>query len=100
MCSRPAYLSVFDRIGMEISRSTDVQMHFSKYGERVYRKYGNHGVDKCKFVASEVDHLALVELLFVEIVYFKSFMGLKYMAGPDWSKKFLKQCTSTLHSKL
>ena len=34
------------------------------------------------------------------LTYFKPFPGLKYMAGPDWSKSFLNQWTSTVHWKL
>ena len=35
--------------------SMDVQAYFSKYGQRVSRKYGNCDVNKCQFVFSEVN---------------------------------------------
>ena len=60
--------------------STEVRPYFSKYG--VSRKYGNCDVNECEFVASEVDLGIDGELLFVDM--------LKYTAGPEWSKEFIK----------
>ena len=33
----------------------DVHTYFSKYGQKVYRKYGNHDMNECEFIASEVN---------------------------------------------
>ena len=33
-------------------------------------------------------------------VYFKPFLGLKYMASPDWSKKFVRPMNIDFASKL
>ena len=66
----------------------DVRMYFSKYGQRVYLKYGNQDVNECEFVASEVDGWALMELSLVDILIFQAISGLKYTASPDWLKKF------------
>ena len=85
---RPAYLSVFARIGTEIGGSTDVQSYFSKYGYRVSRKFGNRDVNECEFVASEANHRALMgSYCLLTFAYFKSFLGMKYTASPDGSKK-------------
>ena len=74
----------------------DVHPYFSKYGHRVSRKYGKCDVNECKFVASEADRRALM----LTVAYFKSFPGLKYTAGPDWSKKFLKPMNIDFASEL
>ena len=45
-------------------------------------------MNKCEFVASEADHRALVgSYRLLTFAYFKLFMGLKFSAGPHWSKK-------------
>ena len=44
-----------------------------------------------KYVESEADHSALMRSYrSLTFAYFKPFPGLKYMAGPDLSKKFVK----------
>ena len=55
------YLAVF--VGKSAG-SMDVHTYFSKYGQRVSRKDGNHDLKECDLVASEVDRSVLVELLF------------------------------------
>ena len=69
----------------------DVCPYSSKYGHRVSRKYGNHNVNECESIASEADRRTLMgSYRSLTFAYFKSFLGLKYTAGPDWSKKFGK----------
>ena len=47
--------------------------------------------ERCEFVASEADCRALMgSYLSLTFAYFKPFPGLKYTAGLDWSKKFVK----------
>ena len=46
------YLTVFLR---KSPGSMDVSTYFSKYGQRVSGKYGNHDMNDCEFVASKVD---------------------------------------------
>ena len=81
--------------------STDVRPHFSKYGHRVSRKCRNRDVNRCEFVATEADCRALSgsfrSLTFAD---FKSFTGLKYTAGPDWSKQCVKPVNIDFASKL
>ena len=49
-------------------------------------------MSKCEFIASEADCGALMgSYRSLTFAYFKPFLGLKYTAGPDWSKKFVKQ---------
>ena len=55
--------------------STDVHPYFSKYGQRVSRKYGNHDVNKRDFVANELDLWALVELSLLDICLFQAISG-------------------------
>ena len=55
--TRP-YLTVFVR---KPASSSDVHAYFSKCRQRVSRKYGNHDVNECKFVASKVDCWVLME---------------------------------------
>ena len=52
--------------------SMDVRVYFSKYRQRVSRKYGNHDVNECKFVASKIDCGALMELSFVDFCIFQA----------------------------
>ena len=33
----------------------DVHVYFLNYGQRVYRKYGNHDVNESEFVVSKVN---------------------------------------------
>ena len=58
-------------------------------------------MNECEFVASKDDRRASMgsyhSLIFA---YFKSFPGLKYTAGPDWSKKFIKPINIDFASKL
>ena len=90
------YLTVFVR---KLVSSTNVCVYFSKCGQKVSRKYGNHGVVECKFIASEVDHWIWWSYCLLTFAYVKPFPGLKYTADPDWSKKFLNWWTSTFYSK-
>ena len=64
---------VFDFISTEIGQCTDVRPYFSKSGHRVSRKYGHCDVNDA-----------------LTFAYFKPFFGLRYTAGPDWSRKFVK----------
>ena len=67
-----------------------MRLYFSKYGHRVSRKYGNHDVNECEFIASEGDRRVLMgSYRLLTFAYFNPFPGLKYMAGPDWSKTFV-----------
>ena len=92
------YLTVLVR---KSASSTDVRRYFSKYGHRVSRKYGNCDVNKCEFVSSEANRRALMgSYQLLTFAYFKPFPGLKYMAGPDWSKKFVKPMNIDFASKL
>ena len=92
------YLMVLVR---KSASSMDIRPYFSKYGHGVSRKYGNGIVNECKFVACEADRRALIggyhSLIFA---YFNPFAGLKYTAGPDWSKKFVKPINIDFASKL
>ena len=98
---RPAYPSIFAWISTEISRKYGCTPVFLKICTQVSRKYGNHDVNKCKVVASEADPRALmVRHCSLTFAYFKSFPGLKYMAGPDWSRKFVKPMNIDFASKL
>ena len=63
------YLTVVDR---KSAGSTDICPYISKYRPRVSRKYGNHDVNECEFVASEADRRALMELSFVYICIFQA----------------------------
>ena len=75
--------------------SMDVRPYFSEYGHRVSRKYGNHDVNECKFVASEASRRW--ELSFVDICIFQAISGIE-VSGLSWMvKKFLDQWTFTLH---
>ena len=38
----------------------------------------------------EVDHWALMDLLFIDICIFQAISELRYTAGPDWSKKLFQ----------
>ena len=76
---RTAYPSVFDRISMEIGQQYRCMCAFSKYRQRVSRNYRNRSVNKCEFIASEVEcWWSYCSLTFA---YFKAFPGLKYTAG-------------------
>ena len=92
------YLTVLVR---KLAGSMDVRLYFSKYGHRASRKYANHDVNECEFVASEVSRRALMgSYRSLTCAYFKSFPGMKYTACPDWSKKFVKPMNIDFASKL
>ena len=58
-------------------------------------------MNKCEFVVSEADRRALMgSCCLLTLAYFKPFLGLKYTAGPDWSKKFVKPMSIDFASKL
>ena len=89
--SRAAYPSIFDCISTEIGRQYGCTPVFLKIWTQVSRKYGNHDLNECKFIASKADRRALIgSYRLLTFVYFKPFLGLKYTTGPDWSKKFVK----------
>ena len=74
MGKKPAYpsiliLTVFVR---KLARSTDECVYFSKYGQRSSRKFRNHNMNKCKFVASQVNRWTLMELLCLDICIFQA----------------------------
>ena len=99
--SRPAYPSVFDRISAESGRQYVCTPVFLNYGHTVSRKYGNRFVNECEFVASKADCRALIGRYHsLTFAYLKPFPGLKYTAGPDWSKKFVKPMNIDSASKL
>ena len=67
----------------------------------VSRKYRNWDVNKCKFVASKADHRPLMgSYRSLTFAYFKPFLGLKYMAGPYWSRKVVIPMNIDFASKL
>ena len=71
----------------KLAGSTEVHPYFLKYRHRVSKKYGNRR-ERCKFVASEAYRSVLMESYRpLTFAYFKPFPGLKYTAGPDWSRK-------------
>ena len=73
----------------------------SQNTDRVSRKYGNCNVNECEFFGSEADHRVLMgSYCLLTFAYFKPFLGLKYTAGPYWSKKFLIPMNIDLASKL
>ena len=85
----------------KLAGSTDVHPYFSKYGQRVCRKYRNRDMNECEFVASEADRRPLMGSYHsLTFAYFKPYPGLKYTAGPDWSKKFVKPVSIDLALKL
>ena len=48
-------------------------------------------MNECEFIASKADRRVLMgSYCSLTFTYFKPFPGLKYTAGPDWSKKFVK----------
>ena len=58
-------------------------------------------MNECEFIASEADHRALMGSNYLlTFAHFKPFPGLKYTAGPDWSRKFVKPMNSNIASKL
>ena len=63
------YLAVFV---WKLAGSMDVRAYFSKYRQRVSRKYRNHHVNECKFVASKVVRWLLMELSLVDICIFQT----------------------------
>ena len=88
---RPAYLSVFAGIGMEIGWQYGSTPVFLKIWTQSFQKVWKLRRERCKFVASEADHRALMgSYCSLTFVYFKPFLGLRYTAGPDWSTKLVK----------
>ena len=79
----------------------EVRPYFSKYGHRVSRKYGNRDMNNASLLPAEPDRSGLMgSYRSLTFVYFKPFLGLKYTAGPDWSKKFVKPMNIDFASKL
>ena len=79
----------------------DVCPYFSKYRHSVSRKYGNRDGNECEFIACEADYRVLMaSYRSLTFAYFKPFPGLKYMGGPDWSKKFVRPMNIDFASKL
>ena len=57
-------------------------------------------MNQCECGASEADPRALMgSYRSLAYAYFKPFPGLKYTAGPDWSKKFVKPINIDVASK-
>ena len=73
-------LSVFVR---KSASSMDVRAYFSKYAQRVSKKYRNCDVNECEFIASEVDRW---ELSFVDICVFQAFSEAEEY-GQSWLVK-------------
>ena len=53
-----------------------------------FQKYGNRNVNDASLLPAKPLMGSYRSLTFA---YFKPFPGLKYTAGPDWSKKFFNQ---------
>ena len=97
---RPAHLSVFACISTEIGRQYGSTPVFLKIRTQ-FPESRKSRHERCEFVASEADRSALMgTYCSLTSVYFKPFPGLKYMAGPDWSKKFVKPMNIDFASKL
>ena len=57
-------------------------------------------MSECEFAASEANHRALMgSYRLWTFAYFKSLLGLKYTASPDWSKKFVEPMSIGFASK-
>ena len=95
--SRPAYPPV---LVWKLASSVEVQLYFSKYGLRVSRKYGNCDVNDASLLLAKPILALMGSYRSLTFAYFKPFLGLKYMAGPDWSKKFVKPMNIKFASKL
>ena len=81
--------------------STEARPYFAKYGHRVSRKYGNRDMNDGSLLPAKHDRRPLMGSYHsLTFAYFKSFPGLKYMAGPDWSKQFVKPMNIDFASKL
>ena len=68
---------------------------FLKIWTKIPGKYMNHNVNECELVASEVNRLGFVELLFVDVCiwcahHLKPFPRLNCRASSAWSKQFFK----------
>ena len=95
---RPAYPSVFAYISTEISQQFGCMPVFLKIQTQSFQKVRTLWRERCEFGVREADRRALMgNYRSLTFAYFKPFPGLKYMAGPDWSKKFVSQWTMTLH---
>ena len=94
--TRP-YLPVLVR---KSAGSMEVRLYFSKYGNRVSRKYGNRDVNDASLLPAKPILALMGSYHSLTFVYFKPFPGLKYKAGPDWSEKFVKPVNISFASKL
>ena len=83
-CVRPAYLSAFHHICMEISPQYGRRRLFHNIQTKSSRNR-NHDMSKCKFIVSEIDFAALM-VLFIDICMWCAVFSLKYTASPDGSK--------------
>ena len=85
----------------KLARSMEVRPYFSKYRHYSFQKVRKSRRERCEFVASEADGSVLMGSYHsLTFAYFKPYLGLKYMTGPDWSKKFVKPVNIDFASKL
>ena len=97
----PAYLSIFACISTEIGRQYRSTPVFLKIRTLSFQKVRKSWCEQYKFIASEADRRVLVgSYCSFTLAYFKPFPDLKYTAGPDWSKKFVKPMNIEFASKL
>ena len=74
---------------------------FLKIWAQSFKKVRKSRRERCEFVASEADRSVLMgSYLSLTFAYLEPFPGLKYMAGHDWSKKFVKPMNIDFASKL
>ena len=98
---RPACPSVFAHISMEINQQYGSTPVFLKIQTQSFQKVRKWLHERCEFIATKADRRALMgSYRSLTFVYFKPFPGLKYAAGPDWSKKFVKPLNIDFASKL
>ena len=69
----------------------EARPYFSKFGHRVSRKYWNRDVNNASLLPVKPILALMGSYRLLTFAYFKPFPGLKYTAGPDWSKKFVTQ---------
>ena len=98
---RPAYTSIFARICREIGQQYGSTPAFLKIRTQSFQKVRKSRRERCKCVASEASRRALMRSYHsLTFVCFKPFLGLKYMAGPDWSEKVVKPMNINFALKL
>ena len=70
----------------KLAGSTKVHPYFEKYGHGVSRTYGNRDINNASLLPGKPILALMGSYRLLIFAYFKPFPGLKYMAGPDWSK--------------